>query len=235
MKYQYQHNYRVAAEKVLANLPEVFTSRQYKDLAEEVGLTKAQAEIEAGYTKALRKQYRDVYNDEYYMVHHYHCYQNRSRAGLAPEKQAALKFLDKYYKIKENVETLYWENHPITLNSLREHGFLIVDHSDTVTVKRKVTDWDKNYPRYFYKGKHVDADTYETLMKADPDNCSSSVDDTIKVKRNYYKVDWVKLNDYLNGGQDDEVAQLMLRRQELYKELEEVRKQLNGRKCNWEW
>ena len=208
MKYQHYERYKVTAESYLPTLPEIFTSKEFNAMRDPI-----YNKIYTDWTRTRREMDKAMPNR----------YRNR---------EEYLKWADKL----KHTRKLIMRNLPISLSTLRAHNFIIIDHQEpiTITVNHSVGWWDVPEEKYYYRDEQVSFEIYEAMKKYEPQNCRMTKGCEVSTHRNYYRINWDALNEYLESDCTEENMRLLATINELEKTLADLRKERKEKCPNWQ-
>lgn len=211
MKYQYYGKYVSAAEKVLANLPEVFTAKEFDEIRTPI---RDEADDKWHY-QTMRELEKILGDKPAWGYHRYH-----------PTYRKWCEERDKAFKE-------YQDSIPASLQTLRKHGFVTVDRKEFITIIVEPSPWQMVETTYYYDDEEVSEKIYNKMKKYEPEKCRKVSGNETDTFRYYYRVDWNALNTYLSGDTTKEGQEILSTIAELEERIAELRKERKEKCPHW--
>lgn len=208
MKYQHYNKYVVAAEALLPNLPEVFTAKEFDAVRTPMRVT-------------IKNKIENEIRPKFWNTRPENTYWGEGRK-IYNEWISALQ-----HEIFEAEELI-----PVSLQTLRAHNFVITDHQEPVTI---IVDdpWSYSAPVFYYDEEEVSEKIYNKMKKYEPEKCRKVDGREVDAWRNYYRVDWDALNEYLAGDASERSRELLEEIKKKEQEIAELRERRKQECPHW--
>lgn len=210
MKYQHYEKYAVAAENLLPNLPEIFTAKEFNAVRDPL-----RAAVEDKIENEIRPKFWNI----------------RPEFGLYGEIGKTYKdwWVAFQCEMGEAEKSI-----PISLQALRAHNFVIIDHQEPITITIEVDPWHHPKPVFYYDGEEVSEKIYNKMKKYEPEKCSMQCGEKMDAYRNYYRIDWDAFNEYLAGDTSEKSRELLEEIKKKEQEIAELRKRRKEECPDWD-
>ena len=127
----------------------------------------------------------------------------------------------------------YQDSIPASLQTLRKHGFVTVDHKEFIMIVVEPLPWHNTETTYYYDDEEVSEKIYNKMKKYEPEKCRRVDGDEVDASRYYYRVDWDALNNYLAGDTTKESQEILSSIAELEERIAELRKERKEKCPHW--
>ena len=201
MKYQHYSKYVAAAETLLPNLPEIFTAKEFDALRDPL-------------RQAAEDKIENEIRPKFWSIH----------PGYSWDEEPGRISKKEWWVALQNAIAEVEESIPVSLQTLRAHNFIITDHQESITITIEADPWRPPITTFYYDGEEVSEKIYNRMKKYEPEKCRADSGEKIAAWRNYYRIDWDALNEYLAGDASERSRELLAEIEKKEQEIAELRK-----------